>query len=55
MEQYFSSTSMPTGNQGAPTLYANNGATNIYIMRSYAHIHTRAHDYRMLESIDKGK
>jgi hypothetical protein len=38
-----------------PWINANNGATNVYMMRSYAHLQTRAHDYRMPESADKGK
>jgi hypothetical protein len=45
MAQASSSTNLPRGNQGAPTLNANTGATNVYMMRSYAHLQTRAHDY----------
>jgi hypothetical protein len=42
MAQASSSTNVPGGNQGAPTLNANNGATNVYMMRSDAHLQTRA-------------
>jgi hypothetical protein len=44
MSQASSSTNAPGGNQGAPTPNANNGATNVYMMRSYAHLQTKAHD-----------
>jgi hypothetical protein len=33
----------------------NNGATNIYMMKSEAHLQTRAHNYGMPESVEKGK
>jgi hypothetical protein len=55
MAQASSSTNVPGGNQGAPMLNANNGATNVYMMRSDAHLQTRAHDYGMSESAEKGK
>jgi hypothetical protein len=38
MAQASSSMNVPGGNQGAPMPNANNGATNIYMMRSYAHL-----------------
>jgi hypothetical protein len=55
MAQASSSTNVTGGNQGAPMLNANTGATNVYMMRSDAHLQTRAHDYGMLESAEKGK
>jgi hypothetical protein len=38
MAQASSSMNVPGGNQGAPMLNANNGATNVYMMRSDAHL-----------------
>jgi hypothetical protein len=55
MAQASSSTNAPGGNQGAPMLNSNNGDANVYMMISYDYLHTKAHDYGMLESTDKEK
>ena len=55
MGQASSSMNEPGGNQGAPMPNANNGATNVYMMRSNAHLHIRAHNYEMPEFVEKGK
>jgi len=55
MAQASSSVNTPWGNQRDPVLNGNNRAANVYMMRSDVDIQTKAHDYRMLESADKGK
>jgi hypothetical protein len=55
LAQASSSTNVPGGNQGAPMPNTNNGATNVYMMKSEAHLQTRAHNYGMPESVEKGK
>jgi hypothetical protein len=55
MAQASSSTNAPGGNHGTPMPNSNNGARNIYMMTSYAHLQTRAHDYRLSKSVEKGK
>jgi hypothetical protein len=50
-----SSMNAPGGNHGAPILNNNNGAANVYMLRSDAHLQTMPHDYGMIESVDKGK
>jgi hypothetical protein len=51
------STSMSTtgGSQGPPTPTNNNPTTNIYMMNVEAHLATRARDYGMPKSSEKGK
>jgi hypothetical protein len=49
------SSSTDGGNQGPPTSSSNSLAVNVYMMKGDAYIATKAHDYRMSESAEKGK
>jgi hypothetical protein len=49
------SSSVDGGSQGPPASSSNPSATNIYMMKGDAFIATRAHDYGIMESIEKGK
>jgi hypothetical protein len=53
--QASSSTNTSGGNQGSLAPNTKNGATNIYMMKSNARLQTRAHNYGMIESVEKGK
>jgi hypothetical protein len=55
MAQASTSSSMEGGSQGPPAPTNNNLTTNIYMMNVEANIATRARDYRMSESVEKGK
>jgi hypothetical protein len=55
MAQASTSSSMEGGSQGPPATTSNNPTTNIYMMNVEANIATRARDYRMSESVEKGK
>jgi hypothetical protein len=54
MAQASTSTSTEGGSQGPPPTN-NNPTTNIYMMNVEAHLETRARDYEMPESTEKGK
>jgi len=49
------SSSTDGGSQGPPTSSSNPSVTNVYMMKGDSYIATRAHDYRMLETAEKGK
>jgi hypothetical protein len=49
------SLSVDRGSQGPPASSSNPSAVNIYMMKGDSYIATRAHDYEMLESTEKGK
>jgi hypothetical protein len=49
------STSADGGSQGPPSSSSNPSSTNVYMMKCDTYIATRAHDYRMLETDEKGK
>jgi hypothetical protein len=49
------SSSVDGGNQGPPTYSSNPSATNVYMMKGGAYIATRAHDYGMSKTVEKGK
>jgi hypothetical protein len=49
------SSSADGGSQGPPLSSSNPSSTNIYMMKGDAYIETRAHDYKMLETVEKGK
>jgi hypothetical protein len=55
MPQASTSMSAARGSQGPPMLTNNNLAINIYMMNVEAHLTTRAQDYRIPESAEKGK
>jgi hypothetical protein len=55
MAQVSSSTNVLGGNQGAPTLNANIGSANLYMMRADVDLHNMTYDYRMPEYVEKGK
>ena len=55
MAQDSASTSMKWGSQWPPKPTNNNPATNIYMMNVEAHLTTKARDYGMSESVEKGK
>jgi hypothetical protein len=55
LAQDSSSTNTPGGNKGSPTLNVKKRATNIYMMKSKANLQTKAHNYGMPESFEKGK
>jgi hypothetical protein len=55
MAQASTSSSMEGGSQGPPVTTNNNSTVNIYMMNVEANIETKAQDYRMSESIEKGK
>jgi hypothetical protein len=46
---------MEGGSQGPPTSTGNTSATNVYMLKGDTHIETRTQDYRMSESVEKGK
>jgi len=41
--------------QGPPLSSSNPSAVNIYMMKGDAYIETRAHDYKMPNTVEKGK
>jgi hypothetical protein len=49
------SSSTDGGSQGPPPSSSNPSAMNVYMMKGDAYIETRAHDYRMSETAEKGK
>jgi hypothetical protein len=49
------SLSMDGGSQGPPASSINFSVANIYMMKGDAYIETGAHDYKKLESVEKGK
>jgi hypothetical protein len=49
------SSSADGGSQGPPASSSNPSVVNVYMMKGDAYIATRAHDYRMSESAEKGK
>jgi hypothetical protein len=55
MAQASTSSSATGGSQGPPAPTNNNPTTNIYMMNVEANIATRARDYGMSESVEKGK
>jgi hypothetical protein len=55
MAQASTSTGVVGGSQGPPVPTNNNLVTNIYMMDVKDNIMTRARDYRMPESVEKGK
>jgi hypothetical protein len=46
---------MDGGSQGPPSSSSNPSVTKDYMLKGDAHIATRAHDYEMSESTEKGK
>jgi hypothetical protein len=55
MAQASTSSSAEGGSQGPPASTGNTSAVNVYMLKGDAHIATRARDYRMSESTEKGK
>jgi hypothetical protein len=49
------SSSMDGGSQGPPPSSSNPSAVNVYMLKGDAHIATRAHDYGMPSTVEKGK
>jgi hypothetical protein len=43
------------GSQGPPSSSSNPSTSNVYMLKGEAHIATRAHDYRMPSTAEKGK
>jgi hypothetical protein len=43
------------GSQGPPLSSSNPLTSNVYMLKGEAHIATRAHDYRMPSTVEKGK
>jgi hypothetical protein len=43
------------GSQGPPSSSSNPSTLNVYMLKGEAHIATRAHDYRMPSTAEKGK
>jgi hypothetical protein len=46
---------MNGGSQGPPASSSNPSTMNVYMMKGDSYISFRAHDYRMIEYVEKGK
>jgi hypothetical protein len=55
MAQASSSMRTSGGIKGSPVPNTNNRVENIYMMKVEANLQTRAHNYGMPESVEKGK
>jgi hypothetical protein len=49
------SANMDGASQGPPSSSSNPSTLNVYMLKGEAHIATRAHDYRMPSTVEKGK